>query len=252
VRPLAFLLQHLTSSDPVGRATGASAHGPVLLAHQQGREYSATSPRALLERAGCTICIFGLNHLGIHHQTRDHQNINMPLPKFAIAAPGSAASQRISKLEKENAQLREELESLRQELREARGDTAPSRELPPDVPVPYHGHYRQRGKTHPVAMLSELKCSFPACGQYGHTENNCQLRVKNDMEKIATECQNGWHKPHLHDSMCKWRCQWCRIHLHEDYVQCMYPTEFIRERAKEAANHRKIVRKYTTRACNFQ
>jgi len=31
VRPLAFLRLHLTSSDPVGRATGASAHGPVYI-----------------------------------------------------------------------------------------------------------------------------------------------------------------------------------------------------------------------------
>jgi hypothetical protein len=51
----------------------------------------------------------------------------------------------------------------------------------------------------------------------------------------------------LHDSICKWRCQWCKIHLHEDYVQAAYPTEFARERAKEQKNHRSILNKYTSR-----
>jgi len=175
---------------------------------------------------------------------------SMPMPKFAIAAPGSCASQRIAKLEKENKELREELESVRAQLREAMGEFEAPRLTPEDVP--YHGHYAQRGKKHPVAVMSKLKCAFPACGQYGHNENNCQLRIKNDLEKIATECTNGYHKPYLHDSLCKWRCQWCKIHLHEDYVQCMYPNEFRRERAKESANHRKIMNKYTSRACNFQ
>jgi len=162
-------------------------------------------------------------------------------------------SQRITKLEKENQQLRDELNALKAKLASAEGEF----EAPSDPPtgssrIPYHGHHSQRGKTHPVAVVSKLKCSFPPCGQYGHNENNCQLRIKSDLEKIATECENGYHKPYLHDSLCIWRCQWCKMHLHEDYVNSMYPNEFVRERAKQAASNRKNMRKYTSRACNFQ
>jgi len=172
------------------------------------------------------------------------------MPKFAIAAPGSLASQRIAKLERENAQLRAENAELRKQVEEAKGKQAPAEEdIPPPMPAnPFHGHNNQRNKKHPVARMSNLKCSFPPCGQYGHNENNCQLRIKNDLEKIATECENGWHKPHLHDSMCKWRCQWCKLHLHEDYVRATYPTEFTKERLKEQANHRNLIKKYTSRS----
>jgi len=170
------------------------------------------------------------------------------MPKFAISAPGSLASQRIKQLERRGAELELEIEELRKKLERAK--IAPDEELPPPQPeFPFHGHHNQRNRKHPVARMSNLKCSFPPCGQYGHNENNCQLRIKNDLEKIATECENGWHKPHLHDSMCKWRCQWCKLHLHEDYVRATYPTEFERERAKEQANHEKLIKKYTSRTC---
>jgi len=176
------------------------------------------------------------------------------MPKFAIAAPGSAASQRIARLEEENKQLRIELTSLKAQLVKASEAEPASEEVPPPPKqeIPHHGHHSQRKKPHPVAIMSIQRCTFPGCGQRGHHEKNCQIRMKHDLEKIATECENGWHKPYLHDSMCKWRCQWCAMHLHEDYVQAMYPTEFIKERAKEAANHRKLMRQYTSRACNSQ
>jgi len=43
----------------------------------------------------------------------------MPFPKFAISAPGTIGSQRITRLENENRILRAELELVRRQLREA-------------------------------------------------------------------------------------------------------------------------------------
>jgi len=178
------------------------------------------------------------------------------MPKFALAAPGSAASQRIAKLEKENEALRREVESLRKraELAEAQIQKNSEEDVPPPPPreFPFHGHFGQRRNKHPVAKMALIRCGFPSCGQYGHSEANCQLRVKNDQEAIATKCSEGWHMPHLHDSMYKWRCQWCKMHLHEDYVRAAYPMEFNKERAKERANDHKLKAKYTSRLCHSQ
>jgi len=174
------------------------------------------------------------------------------MPQFSFAAPGSLASQRISRLEKENRELKNEVESLRKraELAEAMyAGKALEEDVPPPPPpgLPFHGHKCQKNVKHPKVQLAHLKCGFPGCGNLGHTEHNCQLRLRYDLRMIAENCQEGWHKPYLHDSMYMWRCQWCKLHLHEDYVQVAYPTEFAKERSKVAAFHRKSTAKYTSR-----
>lgn len=43
----------------------------------------------------------------------------MPFSRFVVAAPGSLASQRIAKLERENAELKNQVEQLRKRADEA-------------------------------------------------------------------------------------------------------------------------------------
>lgn len=128
----------------------------------------------------------------------------MPMPKFAIAAPGSMASQRVTRLEKENKDLRQEVADLRAQLAQLSvkddSDTLPN--------VEYHM------VRVPKPPCRHFHCNF--CKEWGHTVDQCVPRFIYAIEKMHTHCQKGIHSPYQHDR--DWRCNWCGKHLKDQEV----------------------------------
>lgn len=94
---------------------------------------------------------------------------------------------------------------------------------------------------HPVFRPNRTKCAF--CGEFGHTLLYCRERLELNEGLSRKFCVKGWHLPHLHDDADVWRCQWCSLHLGDNYVWDNYPTVAKEEYAKFKAR-RKMVQKY--------
>jgi len=122
----------------------------------------------------------------------------MPMPKFALASPGSLASQRISRLEGENEALRKEIFRLREEMRA----------------------YSKKGSSTewvqvPIPPRRNITCSF--CRKSGHHLDQCVSAFVDRINKMHSHCEYGCHSPYQHGG--EWRCNWCGKHLNEQEVK---------------------------------
>lgn len=139
----------------------------------------------------------------------------MPMPKFALAAPGTAASQRITRLEKENDELKKEIAELRASLARCSvscssvaSDSASESSCDPPRPG-----YRMVEV--PAPPFRPFTCSF--CHERGHTIDQCIPAFLDRIEKMWTHCMYHYHSPYQHDR--EWRCNWCGKHLCEEEVK---------------------------------
>lgn len=96
---------------------------------------------------------------------------------------------------------------------------------------------------HPVYNPERVICSF--CRSRGHSLMNCFERMKLHRLRMETHCKHGWHKPHLHDRLDLWRCEWCLMHLKTSYVKRWYPDAFDSERKKTAAQLARNLARYS-------
>jgi len=150
----------------------------------------------------------------------------MPMPRFAMAAPGSAASQRIKRLEEENAKLRQALADLqashdalkrvafrpRSKASSDASDSEVSSESSCAVVSARPGY---RMVEVPVPPFRPFDCSF--CHERGHTIDQCVPAFLDRIEKMWTHCIYHYHSPYQHDR--DWRCNWCGKHLCEEEVK---------------------------------
>lgn len=97
---------------------------------------------------------------------------------------------------------------------------------------------------HPIYRPELVRCKY--CTSYGHSLMNCRKRMDHHYEMMEKNCQKGWHKPHLHDRLDLWRCEWCLTHLHESYVKEWYPDSFKWERKRVSEQLRKNLATYTS------
>lgn len=56
--------------------------------------------------------------------------------------------------------------------------------------------------------------------------------MEHHYDMMEKKCRRGFHKPHLHDHLDLFRCEWCLTHLHKDYVRVWYPREYSYERER--------------------
>lgn len=96
---------------------------------------------------------------------------------------------------------------------------------------------------HPIYRPERVVCSF--CGSRGHSLMNCFERMKLHHRRMDSHCKHGWHKPHLHDRIDLWRCEWCLTHLKTSYVRRWYPEAYESERKKTAAQLAKNLARYS-------
>lgn len=115
-----------------------------------------------------------------------------------------------------------------------------------------HHHHRGRVRSeetesdesvwdcHPRFSPGSVRCSY--CHTVGHSLHNCFQRMKHHHEMMRTHCANGFHKPHLHDQVNIWRCEWCLMHLYSSYVKKHYPEHWKYEPRKVIAQREKIAK----------
>lgn len=96
---------------------------------------------------------------------------------------------------------------------------------------------------HPRYEPCNVKCSYCKC--VGHSLMNCRRRLDHHHDMMHLHCKEGWHKPHLHDNLHLWRCEWCLMHLHETYVREWYPEYYTSERARISGFLRRNLKTYS-------
>lgn len=94
---------------------------------------------------------------------------------------------------------------------------------------------------HPKFDPKKIWCDY--CKQNGHSLDFCADRLKMNQKVAAQWCTKGYHSPKLHDDRRVWRCKFCAMHLHEEYVWEVYPNECAAEEEK-FFKHRLQVEKY--------
>jgi len=239
---------HVLSSNPVGRAAGA------LYCGTRGWERRKGARRLLMGRAQSSarqcqvspaseslakyailvqLAIFGA-WLSFGSSLSFARLRKMPMPKFAVAAPGSLASQALTSRDKLIAKLQAELKEkerefsdLRAELRVARETSRLVSRSPPEQEVPCPDEVEEAIRvleSYSYTVKEKVTCTF--CKKRGHNVQNCYRRTLNQCDKIKTHCQFGWHKPFTHDNPEIWRCVWCYKHFETEYVARHYPKEY--------------------------
>lgn len=94
---------------------------------------------------------------------------------------------------------------------------------------------------HPKFDPAAIRCDY--CKQCGHSLDYCPKRLENNYKVAMKWCTQGWHSPKLHDDRRVWRCKFCAMHLHEEYVWEVYPKECMKEEEK-FFKHRLQIDKY--------
>lgn len=94
---------------------------------------------------------------------------------------------------------------------------------------------------HPKFNPAAITCDYCKCT--GHSLDYCPKRLETNQKMALKWCTQGWHAPKLHDDRRVWRCKYCAMHLHEEYVWAEYPKECMEEEEK-FFKHRLQVEKY--------
>lgn len=129
-----------------------------------------------------------------------------------------------------------------------RSDTTLHQSSDTDQDLQEH-HGGDKPDDHPIYHPERVRCSF--CGSRGHSLMNCFERMKLHHRRMDSHCKHGWHKPHLHDRLDLWRCEWCLTHLKTSYVKRWYPEAFDTEMRKTAAQLARNLARYSDTDSDF-